>query len=218
MIDFNIAYDDISPVGTTAPFRIRAAVTPGKSAFSVGMVYGYTLKDNLKIGSNGEDSNNFIHSNPAQPRAPKEIQVQQQALTLNYSPADHLALFMNVPWFERRLSTLTQTQPPRVPGQPIWAGAFGETIDNENELGDITLEGLTYGAVPVGINSLLFCSAPACPRGISMALVLAANSRRRGCNLAKAPQLSQVGCSTLSAGRISGYIPQLLTLSTLKMM
>ena len=138
VIDFNIAYDDISPVGTTAPFRIRTAVTPGKGNFSAGMVYGYMQKDNLKIGSNGEDPNSFIHGNPAQPQAPKELQVQQQSLTLNYSPTDNLALFVNVPWFERRLTTLTQTQPTQ---RPIAAGAFGETVDNTNGLGDITIEG-----------------------------------------------------------------------------
>ena len=44
VIDFNIAYDDVSPVGTTAPFRIRTAVTPGKGNFSAGMVYGYSEK------------------------------------------------------------------------------------------------------------------------------------------------------------------------------
>ena len=141
VIDFNIAYDDISPVGTTAPFRVRTAVTPGKGNFSAGMVYGYTQKDNLKIGSNGEDPNNFIHSNPAQPRAPKEMQVQQQALTFNYSPTDKLALFMNLPWFEKRMTTLTQTQPAVVKGKPVTAGTFGETTDNENGLGDINIEG-----------------------------------------------------------------------------
>ena len=82
VIDFNIAYDDISPVGTTAPFRIRTAVTPGKGAFSTGMVYGYMQKDNLKIGSNGEDPNDFIHNNPAQRKAPEEMQVMQQAVSL----------------------------------------------------------------------------------------------------------------------------------------
>ena len=131
VIDFNIAYDDISPVGTTAPFRIRTAVTPGKGAFSTGIVYGYTQKDNLKIGSNGEDPSNFIHSNRAQPRAPEEMQVMQQALNFNYSPTDHLALFINVPWFEKRMKVLTQPSP----------GRFGETVDNENGLGDIALEG-----------------------------------------------------------------------------
>ncbi|MFI3158092.1 MAG: nitrous oxide reductase accessory protein NosL [Methylococcaceae bacterium] len=131
VIDFNIAYDDVSPVGTTAPFRLRTAVTPGKGNFSAGMVYGYMQKDNLKIGSNGADPNSFIRNNVAQPKAPKEMQVQQQALTLNYSPTDDLALFMNVPWFEKRLGTLTQATP----------GKFGEATDNTNGLGDISLEG-----------------------------------------------------------------------------
>ena len=131
VIDFRIAYEDISPVGTTAPFRIRTAVTPGKGAFSAGMVYGYTQKDQVKIGSNGEDPSNFIHSNPAQPQAPEEMQVQQQALTLNYSPTDNLALFMNVPWFEKRMKILTQPTP----------GNFGERIEDENGLGDINIEG-----------------------------------------------------------------------------
>lgn len=131
VIDFNIAYDDVSPVGTTAPFRIRTAVTPGKGNFSAGMVYGYTQKDDLKIGSNGVDPNGFIHGNRAQPKAPQEMQVQQQAVTLNYSPTDQLALFMNVPWFEKRMTTLTQPT----------AGSFGQTVDNTNGLGDISIEG-----------------------------------------------------------------------------
>jgi len=141
VIDFNIAYDDISPVGTTAPFRIRTAVTPGKGAFSAGMVYGYSQKDQIKIGSYGEDPTHFIQSHPAQPQAPKEMVVQQQSLTLNWSPTDDLALFMNVPWFEKEFTRLTQTQPKPVKGKPITAGAFGETTDYENGLGDINIEG-----------------------------------------------------------------------------
>ncbi|MDD5035299.1 MAG: nitrous oxide reductase accessory protein NosL, partial [Methylococcaceae bacterium] len=42
VIDFPMAFDDISPVGTTAPFRVRTAVTPGRGNFRVGVVYGYT--------------------------------------------------------------------------------------------------------------------------------------------------------------------------------
>ena len=141
VIDFNIAYDDVSPVGTTAPFRIRTAVTPGAGNFSAGMVYGYSEKNQVKIGSSSEDPTHFIQSNPAQPRAPKRIEVQQQSLTLNYSPIDDLALFMNIPWFERRLTTLTQTQPVVRRGRPITPGTFGQTVENENGLGDITLEG-----------------------------------------------------------------------------
>lgn len=131
VIDFHIAYDDVSPVGSTTPFRVRTAVTPGKGKFSTGIVYGYMQKDQVKPGSNGVDPSGFIHSNPAQPKAPKEIQVQRQAMIFNYSPTDHLSLFMNVPWFERRLTALTQPTP----------GKFGENVNNENGLGDISLEG-----------------------------------------------------------------------------
>jgi hypothetical protein len=105
------------------------------------MVYGYMQKDQIKIGSNGEDPTHFIQSHPAQPQAPKEIVVHQQSLTLNWSPTDDLALFMNVPWFEKKFTRLTQTQPAVRPGRPIAPGVFGETTDYENGLGDITMEG-----------------------------------------------------------------------------
>ncbi|WP_374090041.1 nitrous oxide reductase accessory protein NosL [Methylomicrobium lacus] len=135
VIDFAIAYQDISPVGTTAPFRIRTAVTPGKGNFSVGMVYGYTEKDRVKIGSaSSKKPGDFIGANKAQPRAPSKLEGHQQALIMNYSPTDDLALFLNVPWLERRTHTLTQTTTPA-------GSTFGETIGNENGIGDITLEG-----------------------------------------------------------------------------
>jgi len=135
VIDFNIAYQDISPVGTTAPFRIRTAVTPGKGNFSVGMVYGYTEKDRVKVGSaSSKTPGDFIGANKAQPRAPSKLEGHQQALIMNYSPTDDLALFINVPWLERRTHTLTQTTTPA-------GSTFGETIGNENGIGDITLEG-----------------------------------------------------------------------------
>jgi len=102
VIDFNIAYEDVSPVGTTAPFRIRTAVTPGEGNFSLGMVYGYTQKDHVKAGSNSTEPYDFIHGNKAQPRTPEESQGHSQAIIANYSPTDNLALFINVPWFERR--------------------------------------------------------------------------------------------------------------------
>jgi nitrous oxide reductase accessory protein NosL len=132
VIDFNIAYQDISPVGTTAPFRVRTAVTPGKGNFSVGMVYGYTEKDRVKIGSSRSKApGGFIGANQAQPRAPSSLEGHQQALIMNYSPTDDLALFMNVPWLERRTHTLERQQP----GGPV----FDKAAD-ENGIGDITLE------------------------------------------------------------------------------
>ena len=135
VIDFQVAYEDISPVGTTAPFRVRTAVTPGAGNFSLGVVYGYTEKDQIKRGSSSTDATDFIRSNPYQPKAPDDLQVQQQALVLNYSPTDNIALFLNVPWFERRLTTQTQTAPNK-------AGltTYGETIGDTNGIGDIVLE------------------------------------------------------------------------------
>lgn len=132
IIDFNIAFQDVSPVGTTAPFRIRTAVTPGAGNFSVGMVYGYTQKDNLKIGSNSTAPRDFMGNNRAQPRAPSQFEGHQQALIMNYSPTDDLALFLNVPWMERRTHTLVRS--------PL-NGAISDNIGNENGIGDITLEG-----------------------------------------------------------------------------
>jgi nitrous oxide reductase accessory protein NosL len=131
VINFNIAFDDISPVGTTAPFRIRTAVTPGKGNFSAGVVYGYTQRDNVFIGSNSMDPGNFIEGNAAQPRAPSEFIGHQQSLVMNYSPTNNLALFLNIPWFERATETLNQTSP----------GKISETRGEGNSLGDIALEG-----------------------------------------------------------------------------
>lgn len=131
VIDFFVAYQDSSPVGTTAPFRIRTAVTPGAGNFSVGMVYGYTQKDSIKNGSGSSDAGEFIHGNRGQKLAPEEVQIHSQALTFNYSPTDSLALFMNIPMAERRTRTLTQATP----------GRFGETVADESGIGDILLEG-----------------------------------------------------------------------------
>lgn len=131
VMDFNIAYQDVSPVGTTAPFRIRTAVTPGQGNFSAGIVYGYMQKDQIMRGESSTDPNNFIRGNRAQPKAPNEGQTQQQAITLNYSPTDNLALFANLPWVEKRSTTLTQPAP----------GRYGSSAANENGIGDISLEG-----------------------------------------------------------------------------
>lgn len=131
ILDFSVAYEDISPVGTTAPFRLRTAVTPGAGNFSVGVVYGYNQKDNVKNGSNSTDASSFIRGNKAQLQAPESSRGHQQAIVANYSPTDDLALFINVPWMEKRAVTLTQPT----------AGKFGQNVAEEEGLGDITLEG-----------------------------------------------------------------------------
>lgn len=129
MMDFGFAYTDVSPVGTTAPFRIRTAVTPGKGTFNIGIVYGHTWKDNVQMGTNDINPGDFIGANPAQPRAPRELIAHQQALILNYAVTDRFSLFMNIPWFERSVKTLNRTP----------NGITGMAAEG-NSLGDITLE------------------------------------------------------------------------------
>ncbi len=135
IIDFFVAYADSSPVGTTAPFRIRTAVTPGAGNFSVGIVYGYNQKDRVKVGSNSSvEPDHFIRNNKAQPKAPSEAQVHQQAIAFNYSPTDDLALFMNIPMFEKRNRTLNQAF------LPMGKSLFSEDVADEDGLGDMALE------------------------------------------------------------------------------
>jgi nitrous oxide reductase accessory protein NosL len=108
VLDFTGAMDTISPRGMTQPFRIRQAVTPGKGSFGVGIAYGYMLKDRVKTGTDGHDPESFIQGNPAQPRAPKEMEVQTQTLILNYGITDRLAMQMNLPYFEKRSEMLVR--------------------------------------------------------------------------------------------------------------
>lgn len=94
-------------------------------------MYGYNQKDGIKNGTNSINPGSFIGSNKAQPQAPKEMQMHQQALTFNYSPTDDLALFMNIPWFEKSMSTFSQKSP----------GLITDGTSNKAGLGDIALEG-----------------------------------------------------------------------------
>lgn len=132
VITFAQALEDVSPAGTTSPFRIRTAVTPGKGNFSTGFVYGYLTRSVIKMGSTREDPNNFINGNRSQPKAPDEFRSYQQGLFFNYSPMDDLALFMNVPWFEKRQTTLVRNSA---------TGRVGDVLATESGIGDIELEG-----------------------------------------------------------------------------
>jgi nitrous oxide reductase accessory protein NosL len=132
VITFTQAMEDLSPAGTTAPFRIRTAVTPGKGNFSTGFAYGYLTRGVIKMGTTRKDPNNFINGNRSQPKAPDEVRAYQQGLFFNYSPMDDLALFMNVPWFERRQTTLVRDAA---------TGKVTNTLAKEDGIGDIDLEG-----------------------------------------------------------------------------
>jgi nitrous oxide reductase accessory protein NosL len=108
VISFVSAMETISPRGQTQPFRIRQAVTPGQGSFGLGIAYAYMLKDRVVIGTDGQDPESFINNNPAQPRAPKKLEVQAQSLIVNYGITDRLAMQMNLPYFERSMDTLVR--------------------------------------------------------------------------------------------------------------
>ncbi|QXP84383.1 nitrous oxide reductase accessory protein NosL [Methylococcus sp. Mc7] len=148
IMDFNLVFEDSSPRGNTVPFRVRTAVTPGRNAFSAGVTYGYTQKDQVKMHESGVDPSSFIARNPSQPRTPNELQIQTQALVFNWSPTDRMALFMNLPWSERQV-TGYQRQVIRNPktGMPMKDPVTGitktkimDTTSNANGIGDIALE------------------------------------------------------------------------------
>ena len=132
VITFGQAMEDLSPAGTTAPFRIRTAVTPGKGNFSTGFNCGYLTRNVIRKGTNMKDPTDFINANRSQPKAPDEVRVWQQGLFFNYSPMDDLALFLNVPWFEKRQTTLV-----RNPAN----GQIGSVLAKDDGIGDIQLEG-----------------------------------------------------------------------------
>ena len=101
VLSFVSAMETISPRGMTQPFRIRQAVTPGQGSFGLGIVYAYMLKDRVVTGTDSQDPESFINTNPAQPRAPKQMEVQTQTLVMNYGITDRLAMNMNLPYFEK---------------------------------------------------------------------------------------------------------------------
>jgi nitrous oxide reductase accessory protein NosL len=108
VLSFAAAMDTISPRGMTQPFRIRQAVTPGKGSIGMGLAYAYMVKDRVVDGSDGQDPEAFIGSNPAQPRAPERIEVQTQSLSASYALTDRLAAQLIVPYYEKEAETLTR--------------------------------------------------------------------------------------------------------------
>lgn len=101
MIDFAEALEIISPRGITNPFRIQPAVAPPPGAFSAAIAYGFLSRDDVVIGSSRKDPQQFISGRPGQMRAPKKLEVQTQALVLNYGITDRLAAFLSMPYVEK---------------------------------------------------------------------------------------------------------------------
>ncbi len=95
-------------------------------------MYGYLTRSIIKMGASRKDPDNFIKGNRSQPKAPDHFQANQQAVFFNYSLTDDLALFMNVPWFEKRQTTLVRNSA---------TGQIGDAVATESGIGDILLEG-----------------------------------------------------------------------------
>ena len=71
VIDFNMAYRRHFASGHNYTVSGSHRGNASSGQFSAGMVYGYTQKDNLKISSNGEDPNGFIHSKQSSAESPE---------------------------------------------------------------------------------------------------------------------------------------------------
>jgi nitrous oxide reductase accessory protein NosL len=148
LMTYDLAFEDSSPRGNTVPFRVRTAVTPGRNAFSAAVTYGYLQKDMVKMGESGIPGANLIANNPTQPRTPGQFELMTQSIVFNWSPTDRMALFMNLPWSERR-TTGFQRQAVTDPktGRPVKDPVTGvtqtkivDTTSNASGIGDLQLE------------------------------------------------------------------------------
>ncbi len=132
VITFQTAMEDLSPRGNTVPFRIRTAVTPPQGVIGTAPIYGYLRRDRVKVGSNiSQSGTNFIRSNPAQPAAPESIQVNKAGWVLNYSLTDRLAVFLNIPWFDKRLERQVRD---------FRTGTIRMDVRHSSGIGDIPIE------------------------------------------------------------------------------
>ena len=129
IISFQTAMEDLSPRGTTVPFRIRTAVTPPKGVIGTAPIYGYLRRDRVKVGSSSR--RNFIGSNPAQPASPESIQVHKAGWVLNYSLTDRLSVFTNIPWFDKRLERQVRN---------FKTGMISKSVRHSSGIGDIPIE------------------------------------------------------------------------------
>ncbi len=148
IMTYALAFEDSSPRGNTVPFRVRTAVTPGRNAFSTAATFGYMQKDAVKMGESGMPGANFIQSNPSQPRAPGQFQMMTQSIVFNWSPTDRMALFMNLPWSERRTTGFQRQaimdpktgRPVRDPVTGVVKTKIVDTVATAEGLGDMQLE------------------------------------------------------------------------------
>lgn len=130
VVTFMQAMQIISPRGQTVPFRLQTAVMTGKGSFGMGLGFSYLLRDQIKLGSDGQDPGDFIAGRAQQPRAPKRAESFGQAIFFNYGITDRLAVLLNQPYFEREISQYNKN---------LTTGGITTTGADENGFGDLDL-------------------------------------------------------------------------------
>ncbi len=102
VIDFTQALSIISPMGMTNPTRIKPAVLPPRGAFGVGLGYMKMVMDDVQIGSDSEDPEDFVRR-PMQMMGPRKMESRGEMLMLNYGLTDHLTLSLNAAYLEKEM-------------------------------------------------------------------------------------------------------------------
>ncbi len=105
VIDFTQALSIISPMGMTNPTRIKPAVLPPRGAFGVGLGYMSMVMDDVQIGSDSEDPEDFVRR-PMQMMGPRKMASRGEMLMLNYGLTDHMTLSLNGAYLEKEMEML----------------------------------------------------------------------------------------------------------------
>ncbi len=102
VIDFTQALSIISPMGMTNPTRIKPAVLPPRGAFGVGLGSMKMVMDDVQIGSDSEDPQDFVRR-PTQMMGPRKMTSRGEMLMLNYGLTDRLTLSLNGAYLEKEM-------------------------------------------------------------------------------------------------------------------
>jgi len=104
MMDFTQALLSISPMGQTNPTKIPPAVLPPRGAFGVGMSYMYMVMDQVKLGSDSVDPDDFI-KRPGQKKGPKKMTSSGEMLMANYGILDNLTLGISASYLDKKMES-----------------------------------------------------------------------------------------------------------------
>lgn len=143
VINFNRVTELIAPRGTTAPARLNTAVTPAAGQLGIAAVFGYLERDQVGYGTESQDPTSFILSRRGQARVPREVDVFTEALAVNYSIRDDLAVFALLPYSQRHATALRRNLASNdidvIGPTAVQADPTDKGISSSNGLGDLDL-------------------------------------------------------------------------------